>query len=182
MTSARDYSGVEGLKLVAFDLDGTIWNPEMYQLWGGGPPFNVVPNTNDLVDRNGTKVKLLGISAEVLHDLRHEPLLGCPKIAWVSCCDEPAWAEECLTKFVTEPSRLPLCHIAHASEIYDANKQAHFKSLRELYPDIEFSEMLFYDNQMNNIHSVSKLGVKCVFCPMGVTEEAWEEGLRLFRP
>ena len=23
-------------KLVAFDLDGTIWSPDMYELWGGG--------------------------------------------------------------------------------------------------------------------------------------------------
>jgi magnesium-dependent phosphatase 1 len=181
MTSERDYSGVVGLKLVAFDLDGTIWNPEMYQLWGGGAPFQVVPQTNALVDRQGTAVKLLGISAEVLHDLKHEPQLGYPKVVWVSCCDEPAWAEECLTKFVTEPSGLPLCHIAHASKIFDANKQAHFKEIKEMYPDIQFSEMLFYDNQMNNIQSVSKLGVQCIFCPEGMTEEVWEQGLRLFR-
>ena len=23
-------------KLVAFDLDGTVWTPDMYMLWGGG--------------------------------------------------------------------------------------------------------------------------------------------------
>ena len=26
----------------AFDLDGTIWSPDMYELWGGGSPFSIV--------------------------------------------------------------------------------------------------------------------------------------------
>ena len=26
-------------KVVVFDLDGCVWDPEMYQLWGGGAPF-----------------------------------------------------------------------------------------------------------------------------------------------
>ena len=28
-------------KLVAFDLDGTNWSPDMYMIWGGGAPFTV---------------------------------------------------------------------------------------------------------------------------------------------
>ena len=26
-------------KVIVFDLDGCVWDPEMYQLWGGGAPF-----------------------------------------------------------------------------------------------------------------------------------------------
>ena len=26
-------------KVVVFDLDGCVWDPEMYELWGGGAPF-----------------------------------------------------------------------------------------------------------------------------------------------
>lgn len=29
-------------KIVALDLDGTVWSPDMYMLWGGGAPFTQV--------------------------------------------------------------------------------------------------------------------------------------------
>ena len=40
--------------------------------------------------------------------------------------------------------------------------------------------MLFFDNEYGNIENVQKLGVKCVYCPHGVTQTAWDEGLKLF--
>lgn len=175
-----DYARVSGLKLIAFDLDGTIWDPEMYQLWGGGAPFRVAPNKRALLDSKGTVVHLLGVTAEMLHDIKSVSELNAPKVAWVSCTDEPAWANECLSLFVTQPSNIPLDRIADASEIFDGNKQLHFKGLKDTFPDIDFSEMLFFDNQMNNISSVSKLGVKCVYCPNGMTLDIWKKGLSLF--
>lgn len=60
-------------KLVAFDLDGTIWTPDMYQLWGGGAPFSMAKNGRDLLDRSGRTVRLLGISDKILHELRTNP-------------------------------------------------------------------------------------------------------------
>ena len=41
-------------KVVAFDLDATLWYPEMYQLWGGGSPFRKNPD-GTLTDKAGTK-------------------------------------------------------------------------------------------------------------------------------
>ena len=50
----------EGLpKAVVFDLDGCLWAPDMYMLWGGGAPFEVRED-GDLDDRNGARVRLLG--------------------------------------------------------------------------------------------------------------------------
>ena len=40
--------------------------------------------------------------------------------------------------------------------------------------------MLFFDNEYGNIKSVSKLGVKCIHCPNGMTEQIWMNGLSLF--
>lgn len=40
-------------KVVAFDLDATLWMPEMYQLWGGSP-FKRDPSGVHLLDRQGT--------------------------------------------------------------------------------------------------------------------------------
>lgn len=181
MASQRVYDGLESLKLVAFDLDGTIWTPDMYQLWGGGAPFQHASNGCDLIDSAGTSVRLLGISSQILHELKTELSLHDVKVAWVSCTDEPDWAVECLAKFRTHPGNVPLNRIADSVQIFKANKQAHFGNIKKAHPDIAYSEMLFFDNEMGNIRNVSKLGVKCVYCPDGVTEKAWAEGLSLFR-
>ena len=166
-------------KLIAFDLDGTVWTPDMYQLWGGGAPFKVTSNRKELLDRNGQTVRLLGIIDTILHDLSTNPGYTHIKVAWVSCTDEPDWAEECLQKFTTSGNQ-PIGTTAHSSQIYKANKQKHFKNLRLEYPEIEYNEMLFFDNEYYNIENVIKLGVKCIYCPKGMTQKAWDEGLKLF--
>lgn len=174
-----DYSSMKLPKLVAFDLDGTIWTPDMYQLWGGGAPFKLAKNGRDLVDRAGQSVRLLGISAKILDELQSHPSFVDTKVAWVSCTDEPDWAEQCLSMFRTEGGN-HIGGVAHQSEIYKANKQEHFRSLKEKYPSIDYADMLFFDNERHNLVSVAKLGVKCVHCPRGMDQEAWEKGLALF--
>jgi magnesium-dependent phosphatase 1 len=41
--------------------------------------------------------------------------------------------------------------------------------------------MLFFDNESGNIRDVASLGVKCVYCPDGMTAKMWEKGLSLFK-
>lgn len=178
---AADYSNLRLPKLVAFDLDGTVWTPDMYQLWGGGAPFRYAPNKRDLLDSSGSIVRLLGETRQILDDLHSHPSFTENEtiVAWVSCTDEPEWAQECLEKFRTN-SDIPLVAIAHSSQIYKADKSQHFRRLQREYPSIDFEDMLFFDNEQSNITSVSKLGVKCIHCPEGMTEEVWQRGLRLF--
>jgi magnesium-dependent phosphatase 1 len=167
-------------KLIAFDLDGTIWSPDMYELWGGGgAPFSYAKNGRDLVDRRGTNVIILGISDVVLHELKNNENFSEIKVAWVSCTDEPDWADECLRKFKTSGgSSFKSC--ADSSQIFQSNKQRHFEYLKKEFPNIEYNEMLFFDNEYRNIVNVSKLEVKCVHCANGITQSAWNEGLSLF--
>eukprot|EP01031_Cornospumella_fuschlensis_P032861 gene32861-39734_t len=181
-----DYSRISLPKLVAFDLDGTIWTPDMYQLWGGGSPFELADNGRDLVDRAGTTVRLLGVADRILQDLHTHPALTDIKVAWVSCTDEPEWAAECLEKLSTTGTgdgrgRVIIGQVAHSSQIFKANKQTHFRNLKHQYPDIDFKDMLFFDNESHNIESVRKLGVKCYFARDGMTLKAWEEGLKMMR-
>lgn len=167
-------------RLVAFDLDGTVWSPDMYQLWGGGSPFRVKDSSGQmLLDVSNTPVRLLGICGRLFADFKNEPIWNSTKFAWVSCTDEPDWAAECLSKFRTNNGDA-IGTVVHASEIYKANKQTHFRNLKEKFQDISYSDMLFFDNEISNIRSVSKLGVKCVYCPDGVTQAAWDEGLAMF--
>ena len=46
-------------KVVVFDLDGCLWEPEMYELWGGGAPFSD-NGDGTLADRSDVTVRLLG--------------------------------------------------------------------------------------------------------------------------
>ena len=191
-------------KLVAFDLDGTIWSPDMYMLWGGGPPFRVVHN-EELRDCQNAKVKLLGISGEILdmiaiskdppdppddnninNNQKEGSTTTCnPKtnnnqwkktqVAWVSCTDEPDWADECMHKFRT-PMGVPLVERVQEQCIYKGNKQTHFHDLQKR-TNIAFQDMIFFDNERGNIQSVAKLGVCSIYCPQGMTRKIWDSGL-----
>ena len=167
-------------KLIAFDLDGTVWSPDMYMLWGGGAPFSRVGDgSRSLQDRKGETVRLLGVSGPVFEDLRHGDEWTDTVCALVSCTDEPAWAEDCLSKFTT-PSGHSLKSCVDSSQIYKANKKVHFQNLRKDFPHIEYTDMMFFDNEEGNIHSVSTLGVHCVYCPEGLTDHIWRESLKSF--
>ena len=151
----------------------------MYQLWGGGPPFTV-HNANTLVDSVGQKVQLLGVTGNVLDDFKHNPIFADTVCAIVSCTDEPSWALECLQKFVSTPNKIPLINCIQEQQIFKANKRAHFQNLKEKHPCIEFSEMIFFDNEVSNIESVKKLGVHCIYCPDGLLESVWLGALQSF--
>lgn len=55
-------------KLVVFDLDGCVWYPEMYMLWGGGSPFQLDPSTGDLKDCSGKRTYLMGAVRQIMHE------------------------------------------------------------------------------------------------------------------
>lgn len=150
----------------------------MYELWGGGPPFTG-DGSGNIFDVRGRQIKILGVVREVLHDLKSKPEYSDVKVAWVSCTDEPDWADTLLKTFITSGGD-PLESVVHSSQIFKSNKKVHFQRLKQQYPDIAFEDMLFFDNEYGNIRSVSSLGVKCIFCPDGVTADAWADGLKLF--
>jgi magnesium-dependent phosphatase 1 len=134
---------------------------------------------------------------------------GSTALAYVSRTEHGDWAEDALKTFTfplitseddlpTSPrarrkaerraarlgggSRSPIPHLhalASHHEIYPGSKIAHFKRIRER-TGIEYSEMLFFDNESWNVREVERLGVVCVYCPQGLTRAAWEEGVRKF--
>ena len=86
-------------KVVVFDLDGCVWDPEMYELWGsGGAPFKVRKDGN-LSDRSGTVVRLLGDVKNIMTEFKTDSKWSDAIIAVASSCDEPGWARECIQKF-----------------------------------------------------------------------------------
>ena len=84
---------------VVFDLDGCVWSPDMYMLWGGGAPFSGPDANGDLADARGQRVRMLGAIPEILAELKVDPRWKDTIVAVASCTDEPDWAQECMRKF-----------------------------------------------------------------------------------
>ena len=183
-------------KIIVFDLDGTLWYPEMYMLWsGGGSPFKPHPQRPDrLLDRSGTEVKLMGNSYDLMRSLALDPVFRDQGVTFgvASTCDEPEWAAECMQKLMVttssdEGGQRNMTNLFHFNEIYKASsKQTHFRNIQKKAKahygqEIAFKDMIFFDNQTDNTRSVSKLGVHCVYTPDGMTEEHWIQGLEQWR-
>ena len=190
-------------KCLVFDLDGCVWYPEMYHLWGsGGSPFKKRED-GDLTDAGGTKVYLMGYVRQLMYELKTDKKWEGTAVAVASCCDEPAWARECLQKFevgdgVTlkdivsvegEPSTgvyhfLPpafmQCAIVCAAiEIHKGSKSGHLRNISQA-TGVALEDMVFFDNERGNCSTVAKLGVTVCYCPSGVTQEDWENTLSKF--
>ena len=121
-------------RAVAFDLDGCLWDPEMYELWGsGGSPFT--KKGEDVVDKGGNTVRLMGDARYVLTLLKTDDTFKNTHVATASSCDEPRWAKECLEKFEIGNGRV-MGSVFHSHEIYKAtSKQVHLNKI--------FSEKFF---------------------------------------
>ena len=171
-------------KVIVWDLDGTIWLPEMYQLWGGGAPFKR-PHESHLgvVDCSGCEIQVLGDARDILaHHRREMPHV---RHAIASTCDEPKWGLECLSKIrVDEESSLEQHFDRNLIEIYKASsKETHFRAISKK-SGLSVSEMIFFDNQINNIRVAERIGVGLAVYtpdPEGVTQEIFNDAIATFK-
>ncbi|KAJ3076726.1 hypothetical protein HDU98_000605 [Podochytrium sp. JEL0797] len=167
-------------KLIVFDLDGTLWWPEMYMLWGsGGPPFSADSASGDVLCADKTKVFLLGDTRRILQLLLHDDAFSQTKLGISSCTDEPKWAQKCLSlmeveKGVSVKSRF------HFECISKDSKRSHFVRLNKM-SNIGYEDMVFFDNERGRCAEVAPLGVTVVHCPDGLTMEVWNKGLAAWR-
>ena len=94
-----------------------------------------------------------------------------------SRCDEPDWARQLLKLFTIDDGRSfwQALDDGRLAEIYKGNKKTHLKALKQK-TGVAFEDMLFFDDDMENIRNVSELGVVSVLTPEGVTADAWESG------
>lgn len=164
-------------KAVVFDLDGCLWYPDMYMLWGGGAPFTAGAD-GDLVDTRGQRVYMLGAVPQILLELKTDPKWKDTTVAVASCTDEPDWAQACMRQF-SIGGGFCIKDAMHLEEIHKGNKQGHLKNLAKR-TGIALEEMLFLDNEWGNCVDVSAIGVTVVYTPDGVTTEAWQAALTDF--
>eukprot|EP01065_Artemidia_motanka_P007070 TRINITY_DN13473_c0_g1_i2.p2 TRINITY_DN13473_c0_g1~~TRINITY_DN13473_c0_g1_i2.p2 ORF type:complete len:188 (+),score=49.85 TRINITY_DN13473_c0_g1_i2:28-591(+) len=165
-------------RVVVFDLDGCVWYPEMYHLWGGGgAPFKQAAG-GDLTDNAGTNVRLMGDVRAIMTSLHRDAQWKGTAVAVASCCDEPAWARECLRLFQIEGGASLSDVVAHV-QIRKAAKTVHMRKIAEEV-GCRPEEMIFFDNERGNLTTVAPLGVTCVYTPDGVTDRLWRLGLERF--
>ncbi|KAJ0404790.1 hypothetical protein P43SY_003466 [Pythium insidiosum] len=192
-------------RLVVFDLDFTLWYPEMYEL--DGAPFKKNPVTGVVTDRSGEQVHFFPAVHSVLSVLTTDlQFKGTTEVAVASKTTEPHWAKTCMKLMDVDVQRIHVnagaaddddddkSDVAPADElektrlqslvdyeaIYPRNKRVHFQQLKE-QSGVEYEDMLFFDNEYGNIVDVGRLGVVCAYCPQGLSEGSWLQGMEAFQ-
>lgn len=177
-------------KAIIFDLDGCLWSPEMYEILffqgGRGSPFSRDPSDplNLLTSGNGPVYLLADIRSVFQHTCTN-PVFQSIKFGISSRTDEPNWARELLRKFVIplnagegiDGECINLESIFNGPIVISKEEKVdHFRRIAKEC-DIDFSDILFFDNEYRNCESVARLGVSVVYCPQGVTKELWNLGV-----
>ena len=148
----------------------------MYELWGGGAPFVYDPDKNTCTDSKGVPVRLLGAIPDVFDEIR----AWGGSIAIASRTDEPAWAREILNKFRTSRGdTLMSCVTPGLDELYKKCKTNHLAAIQQK-SGCDYSDMVFFDDDPQNIRDVSGIGVLSILTPEGVTREVCDQGMNSF--
>ncbi|MEM9080397.1 MAG: magnesium-dependent phosphatase-1 [Verrucomicrobiota bacterium] len=145
-------------QLIVFDLDLTLWHCGPL-LWCDQltEPLTKTPS-GQIHDANNTPVRLYDDVPALLDQLTAAGQL----LALASRTSSPHLARQLLDLF----------HIAHhfpphLQQIFPDDKQTHFRNLHQ-ETGIPYSDMLFFDDEPRNIHSVSQLGVTAIHVPTGL--------------
>lgn len=156
--------------LIVFDLDNTLWEPELYQLRklerAGIQPIA------------GKDVKLFPAAESIIQSVRLSPdKWKSTKFAVASRTKSVEWAKDLIQQF-------KLDDFFHYVEIFPGDKKSHFRNLRDA-SGVEFSDMLFFDDsrdgRFGNCVPVSELGVMSVHCPRGLSDEwIWDNALEKY--
>jgi magnesium-dependent phosphatase 1 len=157
-------------RLIVFDLDNTLWTPELYEFW------NHKPIANKTIHLFPDALKIL----QSLHHFQQQQHPNGPmSLAIASRASEKDWAQELLRTFQVVPGA-PLIQLFPHVRIQTGSKRRHFESLQRS-TQIPFSEMLFLDDdEYLNLHEVSSMGVLCCHTPRGITEALFYGSLRKY--
>mmetsp|Transcript_24030 Transcript_24030/g.35606 ORF Transcript_24030/g.35606 Transcript_24030/m.35606 type:complete len:196 (-) Transcript_24030:255-842(-) len=183
MSPSTDGETKGSLRLAVFDLDYTIWMPEMYQLHGPPKKITCPETSKPIVVDSSRSPQEITIFDGACHALCHIDQLNEAygmdiEVAVASRTDEPSWAHSCMDWLRLRNGK-SLKESIHYVEIDFGDKQLHFRNLKK-QTGLSYKDMVFFDNEMRNIQSVSQLGVKCVYTPDGMMKEHWFEALEMF--
>lgn len=153
--------------LLVFDLDNTLWTPELYQIRQRSVP------------KAGKEIWLFDCAQAIVSDLATNPVWSSAgtQFAIASRTNKGDWADKLLRKFEASPGT-SLDDLFVHKEIVQGSKRRHFETLREK-SGVRFSDMIFFDDDMHlNLGEISQMGVLCCHCPKGVTRDLFRGALR----
>ncbi|KIY49628.1 magnesium-dependent phosphatase-1 [Fistulina hepatica ATCC 64428] len=166
-------------KLVAFDLDYTLW-----PLWidtHTGPLHSDKDHPQRVLDKYDAPVEFYKHVSYILYHLRDAGVI----IAAASRTCAPRLARQALTLITIKPDPGTSSKTSRAIdlfdrlEIYPGSKMTHFRRLHEK-TGIPYSEMLFFDDEHRNIE-VERLGVTFCLVRNGLDKRTYESGLAEWR-
>lgn len=163
--------------LVVFDLDNTLWTPELYQL-RKLPGYQDASGAGPVADKD---VKLFPDARDALLELATAERWRDVSLAAASRTNKGPWAKGLLLQFKINGQ--PLNELMPFQEIYSSDKTRHFQALREK-TGVAYEDMLFFDDsksgRFGNCDPVAKLGVMSAHCPHGLTRQVWLNALEEF--
>ena len=172
-------------KVVALDLDATCWEPELYMMTDHTtlkPLRHASGECFAVRDAWNQELAFMQDAQEVIREVSE---WEGTRLAYVSRTTEIEAAHLAIESLHVEfdgrtKQGVTMADVVDHHEIYPGSKIGHFKSLREAL-DVDYTEILFFDNESYNTREVSGLGVCCVCCPNGLTLRAFREGLELYQ-
>lgn len=161
-------------RVIVFDLDNTLWTPELYKL-------RRLERANQ-IPVAGRDVELFPGAKQVLETIL--PNLGGsdddekPILAVASRTNKVEWAEDLLDQF-------QLRDLFDVIEIFPGTKTNHFAKIQRR-TKVPFHEMMFFDDardgRYGNCEPVAAMGVFCIHCPDGLqTKDVFERALDLYQ-
>ncbi|KAG8193762.1 hypothetical protein JTE90_005058 [Oedothorax gibbosus] len=153
------------LKLIVFDLDYTLW-PFWVDTHVRGP-FKI--RNDQVVDGSGQKIKFYPEVPAILESLKSKGYI----LGIASRTEWPEGARKLLLLFGWSE------YFTH-QEIYPGRKTTNFKKIKDA-SGVQYSDMLFFDDEVRNITDLTAIGVKSILVRDGVNMKMVEEAIKSFK-
>lgn len=168
-------------RLLVFDLDACVWSPEMYLLHS--PPSAYDAEAGGV--RAGQQVVRLFPGAQaVLRRIATEAAWAEVTVAAASSTTEPQWADTVMQLMRITPEGVTMAQRFSHNQVYPIhNKVKHFEALQAA-TGVPYDQMVFFDDCTygDNCRQVERgcPGVTTMRTPFGLTEELFDEAMRVF--
>jgi magnesium-dependent phosphatase 1 len=142
-------------KIIIFDLDNTLWTPELYQIRQRQCPTP------------GKEISLFSDVPAILRMLKSKNS-NSTILAIASRTNKGEWARQLLQDFNLDGTSLD--RIFPKQEIFTGSKKEHMSNLKKK-TGVDYNEMVFFDDDERlNLKEISQqLGMLCGHCPKGMT-------------